>query len=602
MCVHSENRDIGYSGSEWFRETSDDHDWDDALGASFWSVRKRGRKVKHFVMGTAGHGGHGKTALIHALTGSISQPDDPPSGFVRMRFDETLLDIIDLPGSEGLAAVATGMADADMALLVVAADEGVQAQTVEHLRVLSLLDITRYIVVLTKIDLADEETLAAAREGVRGLYSAWGLPGGTPVVEVSALTGDGLERLLETVVDQCARMPVRRSDRPFYMHVARMLTEAGGMAAMGTVREGTLRPGEEIMLCPGGEVARVCGLESGGMPLKLACAGQRVTVRLDPVGGVPGEGSALSAVLPGPAAGPMDVRLIVLPECARPVEHGMRLWLYVGAARVSCVAAMPKEGRLCPGESGYGQLVPETPVPALPGERFILRFPTGEGLAGGGVILDAHAPVRGREGWRAASARMSCFEYGGKDGRLHWEASARLCTEGMLRERFARWSDGEFRRTRDALLAKGLLVRAGELLLGAQLAGTLKGELISQLTNHHTRQPLEAGMPLEEAKRICPGGLLELCVRDGTVRLDGCCVSLPLFDPRNTRRFWQLAPALLELYKQSGPMERWELVELSGLPERDAELAVALLEQDGRLEFPSSGARMESKLDRMVMG
>lgn len=556
--------------------------------------------MKHFVMGTAGHAGHGKTTLIHALTGSISEPDGPPSGCARMRFDETLLDIVDLSGRGGLATVAAGMADADMALLVVAADESVMAQTLEHLRVLSLLDISRYIVVLTKTDLADGEMLARARESVRELYSAWGLPVGTPVVEVSSVTGEGLERLLETIVDQCARMPVRRSDRPFYMHTDEMITDACHTVAMGIVREGTLRTGEEVMLCPGGEIARVCALESGGLPLELACAGQRVSVRLDTAGSVPGQGSALSAVLPGPAAGPMDVRLIVLPECVRPVEHGARMWLHVGAARVSCLVTMPKEGRLCPGESGYGQLVPETPLPALPGERFVLCFPTGEGLAGGGVILDAHAPERGREGWRAASARMSCFEYGGKDGRLHWEASARLCTEGMLRERFARWSDGEFRRTRDALLAKGLLVRAGELLLGAQLAGTLKGELISQLTRHHTRQPLESGMPLEEAKRICPGGLLELCIRDGTVRLDDCCVSLPLFDPRKTRRFWQFAPTLLELYKQEGPMERWKLVEMSGLPEHDAELAVALLEEDGRLAFPISG--IETERDRIGMG
>lgn len=550
--------------------------------------------MKHFVMGTAGHTGHGKTSLIRALTGHPPEPPGKRVEYARMRFDETLLDIVDPPAGGGMEAVLPGVADADMALLAVAADEGVMSQTLEHLRILSLLDVSRCIVVLTKIDQADAEMLELAREEVRGLYNAWGLPVGTPVVEVSAHTGEGMERLLETIVEQCARMPVRRHDRPFYMHVSSLAQRSDGLIAAGTVKEGMVRAGEEIALCPGGEIARVCALQSGGKPLEWAEAGQRVSLQLDTPDGCGIGSSALSAVLPTVpmAAGPMDVRLIVLPESEASVKHGERVRLYVGTASVACRISLPKEGQLAPGQSGYGQLVPEIPLPALSGERFILQMETSGGLAGGGMILDARAPLLEKEGWRSASARMSCYEYGGKDGRLHWEASARPCTEPMLRGRFARWSDGEFRRTRDALLAKGLLIRAGDLLLGAQLAGALKGELIGELTRYHAQNPLEQGMPLEIARHICPAGLLELCIRDGTVKASEFCVSLPLFDPRKTRRFWQIASMLMELSRQIGPLNRDELVECSGLPEREAELALLLLEQEGWLDLPESGRQI----------
>lgn len=557
--------------------------------------------MKYFVMGTAGHAGHGKTALIRALAGAAPETPGRPVGLARMRFDETQLDIVDLPGSGTPEILAAAMADADMALLVVSADEGIKGPTLEHLRILSLLDISRCIVVLTKTDLVDGGRLACIREEISCLPQAWNLPEGTPVVEVSARTGAGVERLLETIIDQCARMPVRRRDRPFYMHVGRVFRDGNRLVAMGTVREGAVRAGEEIMLCPGGEIARICSLDSGGQRLDAAAAGQRVSAVLAPAEEWRGEAWSLSAVLPDFAAGPVDVRLTVLPESPRAVAHGMELLLHVGAACVPCAVSLPRGGGVEPGESSYGQLEPLKALPALSGERFLLRFPTGE-VAGGGVILDARAPRRGEKEWRACSARMSCYEYGGKDGRLHWEASAELCTEAALRERFARWSDEEFRRTRDALLAVGLLVRAGELLLGAQLAGELKGELIDELTRRHAQRPLEPGMPLEEAKRICPGGLLELCIRDGTVRLDGQCVSLPLFDPRKTRRFWQVAPALLECYQREGPMDRMELVARSGLPERDAALASLLLEQDGRITFPGEYCGAAEPLDRVGIG
>lgn len=543
--------------------------------------KERGNDLKHFIMGTAGHKGHGKTALIRALTGTHSSQEIRDA---RMRFDETLLEIVDLPDeSDDFGALTACMADVDMVLLAVAADEGITAQALLHLKIMSLLNLSRCIVVLTKTDQLDAMQLAAAREAVLALYEQ-GLPRCAPIVEVSASTGAGVEHLVETIVEQCALMPIHRCERPFYMHVSTSFLQASRFFARGIVREGRVCAGDTVMFCPSSEQVRVLAVhEAYGE--SQAGAGQRVTLELSlPQEDAVFSDTALSAVLPDARADILDVRLMLSPERPHPLAPETEILVYVGTAQTVCRVYLPKNEPLFPGSHGYGQLLPLSPMSALTGEHFVLCLPALDFPVGGGTILDAHVPEIGMQGdWRRAAMRMSCYEHGARDGQLHWEANATICTEEALRRRFIRWSEEEFSRCRDSLLTRGLLVRAGELLLSAQLAGALKGGLIARLTQYHAQNPMGAGLPLSQAYALCPQGLLALCMQDGTVRVANDCLSLPLFYPDNTTYFGQIAEILLCLSKEMGRLPLHELIAQSGLPEREAEIVARHLAQDEKL-------------------
>ena len=257
----------------------------------------------HFIIGTAGHVDHGKTTLIRALTGietdrlreekerglsivpGFAHLTLPPVGESQAR----VVGIVDVPGHERfLKNMLTGVTGVDVAMLVVAADEGVMPQTTEHLRVLELLRIRRGVLVLTKCDAVDEEWLALAREDVQSrlkntLFAA------APLVEVSAQTGAGLsemKRVLARVCDELeAQHPAPGTQHPFRLAVDRAFTVSGfgtvvtGSAADGVVAVGdTLdvwRPGHEYPL-----TARVRGLEVHGEAAPRAERGQRTALNL----------------------------------------------------------------------------------------------------------------------------------------------------------------------------------------------------------------------------------------------------------------------------------------------------------------------------------
>lgn len=555
--------------------------------------------MKHLVMGVAGHVDHGKTALIQALTGTDTDRLAEEKkrglsidlGFARMAFDETVLEIVDLPGHAGfLKNMLAGASDADLALLVIAADEGVMPQTLEHLRILSLYHVRRFIVALTKCDLADAEMRGLARMDLESLFHmVCGLPMGTPVIEVSSVTGEGMAELRDAVVRQCAWTPVRQAQRPFYMHIDRAFTVTGsGTVVTGTVREGCVSPGDTIRLCPGGRTARVREVQGGGKPLAYTCAGQRAALCLP---GIPkeeaGRGMALSADLPQEDWGaPFDAHFFVLPESGRRLASGMRVHIHAGTASSVCRVRLLKQEPLLPGCEGYGQLFPESPFPALTGERFVLRFYSPQETMGGGTVLKRGVPPFRRRFALHAADRMLSYSDSALEWRLYWEADAGTCTEAELRHLFRRWGAEEFVHACRKLEELGLLSRAGDLLLSRARAGFLKGELVEGLSRYHEAHPLQTGMPLAQARKLCPAPLLEQCFWDGTARMEAGCVALPCFSPLHTRRFQELSEPLRAVFQGAGHrLLTWEGA-LGCIPEADKTDGMHVLEllvQEGEL-------------------
>lgn len=382
--------------------------------------------MKHTVIGTAGHIDHGKTALIRALTGRDTDrlAEEKRRG-ITIDLGFTYFDlpggeragIIDVPGHERfIRNMAAGVPGMDLVLLVIAADEGIMPQTREHMDILELLGVKRYIIVLTKCDLADEEWIRMVREEIRSETAGTALED-APVVQVSSVTGEGIEELREMISamagEQMAdeeradeetavrsgdsgKESARREKRRGYprLPVDRVFTIKGaGTVVTGTMLDGCISEGDELMIYPRGQKCRVREIQVYNERVKECAAGQRAALNL---AGIRKEDISRGCVI-APSGSIhsgriVDVRLSVLGHSGRTVKNQSRLHFYSGTSEMLCRAVLLDREELKPGESGYAQLRMESDTALRAGNPFIVRFYSPEETIGGGVVLDFDAP------------------------------------------------------------------------------------------------------------------------------------------------------------------------------------------------------------------
>ena len=284
--------------------------------------------------------------------------------------------IVDVPGHErfikNMLAGAGGMA---MVLLVVAADEGFMPQTREYLSILSLLNVKTGLIVVTKCDTVDDEWLEMVEEDIRNEVQGTFLQD-APILPVSSYTGQGLEALREHIA-QVARTATEKDRRaPLRIPVDRVFTMEGfGTVITGTLIEGTLNKGEEVRIYPADRPARVRNVQVHNADVQQAVAGQRVAVNLS---GLKKDEVARGDTVAAPGALEptmmLDVRLNVIKECARTIENGQRLHLYVGTRSVLCKLILLDAEMLTAGESGFAQLRLTEPVAVKEGDFYVVRF------------------------------------------------------------------------------------------------------------------------------------------------------------------------------------------------------------------------------------
>ncbi|HYL68099.1 MAG TPA: selenocysteine-specific translation elongation factor, partial [Candidatus Limnocylindria bacterium] len=356
--------------------------------------------TKHVIVGTAGHIDHGKSTLVHALTGT--DPDRLEEekrrgitidlGFAFLDLDNTRLGFVDVPGHERFVRnMLAGVGGIDLVLLVIAVDECIKPQTREHFDICRLLGIPRGIVALTKSDLVDPDLLGLAKleieEFVRGSFLE-----GAPIVPVSARTGAGLDMLKLALVRAALDVPARDTTRHFRLPIDRSFAMKGfGTVVTGTLVSGAVNVEDEVELYPQQLRARVRGLHSGGKSIERAVAGQRTAVNL---AGIEREEIERGMVLAPPgifeSARRLDARVTLLGS-ARPLKSRARVHFHQGTAEAIAEMVLLDRNELAPGESGFAQLRLDTPVLLLPGDRFILRQFSPVETIGGGVALDVRA-------------------------------------------------------------------------------------------------------------------------------------------------------------------------------------------------------------------
>jgi selenocysteine-specific elongation factor len=378
--------------------------------------------MRHVVWGTAGHIDHGKTTLVKALTGTDCDrlPEERERGitidlgFAELSEDDIQLHFVDVPGHERLVhTMIAGAAGIDLALLVVAADEGVMPQTREHLEVIRLMGVPGGAVALTKVDTMDQDMVELVAEEVADLLEPTPFSG-VPVVPVSGQTGEGLEDLRKVLFDQARLVrPRQLEDRPFREPIDRVFSLTGaGTVLTGTSLWGTLEVGSEVSVLPHGITARVRRLHVHGAERQAVEAGERVAIN---VAGLSREdlNRGDQVVSPGPwePTRLATVSLELLVGAPGPLDEGDEVEVHALAARVPAridrLATRPLE----PGGRAVAQISLREPLLLFPGDRLVLRRPAPVNTFAGGKVLDPHLR-RWRRKDSAALDRLPDIERG----------------------------------------------------------------------------------------------------------------------------------------------------------------------------------------------
>ena len=479
-----------------------------------------GPRPTRFVVGTAGHIDHGKTALVKALTGVDTDRWEEEKrrgitidlGFAPLPLPGGIqASVVDVPGHEGfvknMLAGATGI---DVALLVIAADEGIMPQTAEHLAIVELLGVRRGIPVLTKRDLVDDEWLALVRTEVAERLShsrvRWHAP-----IAVSALKAEGLDDLRKALVEVVEDLPDRPSDDLFRLPIDRVFALAGaGTVITGSTWSGTIAAGASVRLLPLDREARVRSIQVHSQDADQAGPGRRTALALVGVAKEELERGQVAVTGPGWAAtSTLDVSLELLPAVRKALAVRTRIRVHLGTAEV--LGRVAQIRGLGPGDSGLARLVLEHPLVARGGDRFVIRSFSPVTTIGGGVVLDPFPPRRPRVSERglangqAPSERLARFvDEAGLAGVRVEDLAVRL---GILP------SDVN---TTIAEAGKSIL-SVGDVLASRRAIAAEVERLATVVATHHDEHPLDPGLSLQalRAAVTAPLAVLDLLVEHG---------------------------------------------------------------------------------------
>ena len=470
--------------------------------------------MKHVIIGTAGHVDHGKTLLVKALTGidtdrlveEKKRGITIELGFAHLDFDDgTQAGIVDVPGHEKfIKNMLAGAGGIDLAMLVVAADEGFMPQTVEHLGILSLLGIQDGLVVITKCDMADPEWVEMVKEDVRTHVEGTFLEG-KPVFTVSAYTGQGISELRQALKELVQKAAEKNMRTPFRLPIDRVFSVDGfGTVVTGTLIEGSVSNGDMAEILPGGVQARVRNLQVHDRDVETAYAGQRVAINLAGVKKADlGRGDVIARPGSVRTSLMLDARLQNLKNSQRTILSGSQVHLYHGSAVRLCKVVLLDRDALQPGESCYAQLRLTEEIAAKRGDRFVIRFYSPLETIGGGVVLD-DLPRRHKRGDQAVLEALAIRESGSGDDQLvqlvaeHGHSLPTLeklaAPQNLDRE--------ELGRSLEELTSAGKVLQP---LPGRYLAASVFDAIWDScrglLEQYHRQNPLHAGMKVAELRQ-----------------------------------------------------------------------------------------------------
>ncbi|MHB1143787.1 MAG: selenocysteine-specific translation elongation factor [Thiobacillus sp.] len=551
------------------------------------------------IVGTAGHIDHGKTTLVHALTGV----DTDRLAAEKLRgisielgyayqplADGGVLGFVDVPGHERfIHTMLAGAAGIDFALLVVAADDGVMPQTREHLAILDRLGIERGAVALTKIDRVDAARVDEVGHDLQRLLAETALAG-MPVFAVSATDGQGIDVLRYHLHEAAQSIPQAQSEGGFRLAVDRSFTLKGaGTIVTGTVFAGRVEVGDDLVVTPSGKPVRLRSLHAMNRPAQRGQAGQRCALNLAGVGKdeIARGDWIVAPRLHAPTAR-FDVRLTLSPQAPAALMHWAPVHLHLGAAHVMARVALLEGDSLAPGASALAQLVADRPLGALHGDRFILRDADARHTLGGGRVLDPDAPARRRK-TPLRLAELAALDIPDTAQRLRHLLDLR----GLELDRLAvHWNSTDLATH---LPTDSTRVRAGQEIWAFSAAhwASLQDTLRTGISDFHERFPDELGPDAARARRMylpsLPAAafatLVDQLIDAGTVQRSGPWLHLPTHSVALTREEEALYQRIRPWLAESAFDPPWvrDLARMSGKDEASMRRLLQKLARQGTL-------------------
>ncbi len=472
--------------------------------------------MKHLIIGTAGHIDHGKTSLIKAITGrETDRLKEEQERGISIELGFTYFDlpsgqragIIDMPGHERfIKHMLAGVIGIDIILLVIAADEGIMPQTLEHLAILDLMGIKKGFIVLTKSDMVEDEWIDMVEEDIRDEIQGSFLEK-APMLRVSSTKKTGIEDLIELIDEYTKELEDKDKEDMPRLPVDRVFSISGfGTVVTGTLLSGKFEIGDEIQIFPGKEKARIRTLQVHDEDAELAYGGQRVAINL--------AGIKKNQVNRGDIIAPinsmrdtmmLDVKIKIIKEIDRLIENRTRLWLYVGTREVLCRIVILNKESLEAGEEAYAQLRLEEPLVAKRGDKFILRFYSPMFTIGGGEILESNPKKKKRFDQEAI-----------KELEIKEKGSSTDIIENIIKDKSKEFPTSKDIAISTSMLEDNVKKEVNRLLKDGKIKSyqltkdlyiihksyfkEIKERVLKELNKYHKIYPLRIGMPKEEMR------------------------------------------------------------------------------------------------------
>ena len=468
--------------------------------------------MKNVILGTAGHIDHGKTTLIKALTGRETDnlKEEKQRG-ISINLGFTYFDlpskkrvgIVDVPGHEKfIKNMLAGACGIDIVLLVIAADEGVMPQTIEHLDILNYLDVKKGIIVLTKCDLVDEEFIELVKDDIREKTKRLFIEG-APIVEVDSVSRRGLDELVQKIDEISEDIEEKKTDAPSRMSIDRVFSLKGfGTIVTGTLIEGKISVDDEMTIYPSEKKVKVRNLQVHGCDVKTAYAGQRTAINLSNIkvseiqrGDVIAQtGSVEESMM-------IDVNISLVEHCKKSLKHWDRIRIFHGTKQILCRIVPLNEDEIQYGKSGYAQLRLEEKIVAKKGDRFIIRSYSPMDTIGGGVIIDT-APKKHKIYDESVIEALKIKEKGELKDILEEYLKLNLSNYITLKELVSYTGEKEeyVKEGLNALIDENKVFCVNKYYLHISHYQKLKEKVIEILTKYHKQYRLRNGILKEELR------------------------------------------------------------------------------------------------------
>lgn len=506
--------------------------------------------MKNIIIGTAGHIDHGKTTLIKALTGRETDTlkEEKKRG-ISINLGFTYFDlpskkragIVDVPGHEKfIKNMLAGASGLDMVLLVVAADEGVMPQTVEHLDILTYLNIKNGMIVLTKSDTVDEEFRELVKEDIREKVQGTFLEE-AEIIEVDSISRKGLDELISKIDDMTEEIEDKNLNSPARLNIDRVFSIKGfGTVVTGTLIEGKISVDDDLVIYPKELPTKIRSIQVHGESVDTAYAGQRTAINISNVKVEEIErGDVLASVNSLEEAMMLDVKLSIVKHMNIGLKHWDRLRLYHGTREILCRAVPLEVEEINPGESGFVQLRLEESIVAKKGDKFVVRRYSPMETIGGGVIVDTN-PRKHKRFDKNVIEALAVKEKGELTDILEEYIKANSKNYPNIKDimSYSGENEANIKEALNKLIEENKIVAVNNMYMHSIQYNNLKEVLLKTLQDYHKKFRLRKGMVKEETRSKIESKfktrefdiLLDMFKNEDIIKVEDNMVSLAQFN------------------------------------------------------------------------